>query len=96
MDLFGGDWGFAGGGYTGPGGKNQFAGAVHKGEVVFSQDDVARAGGVEQVESMRKGGGGSNVTNINVNVPRDYSFRTASHVAQEVAARQQVATRRNN
>jgi hypothetical protein len=28
---------------------------VHKGEVVWSQDDVKRAGGVETVESMRKG-----------------------------------------
>jgi hypothetical protein len=43
------------GGYTGSGGKKQVAGLVHKGEVVFSQDDVQRLGGVSAVEAMRKG-----------------------------------------
>lgn len=47
--------GFSGGGYTGPGGKRQPAGVVHKGEVVFSQSDIARNGGVAAVEAMRKG-----------------------------------------
>ncbi|WP_155616052.1 phage tail tape measure protein, partial [Xanthomonas translucens] len=51
--------GFSGGGYTGVGGKNEPAGVVHKGEVVFSQDDVARAGGVSAVERMRLGAQGS-------------------------------------
>lgn len=60
--------GYASGGYTGPGGVNQAAGVVHKGEVVFSQSDVARNGGVAAVEAMRLGlrgyaGGGA------VNVP---------------------------
>jgi len=45
--------GYADGGYTGPGGKYQPAGIVHKGEVVFSQADVARHGGVDNVETMR-------------------------------------------
>lgn len=44
---------FADGGYTGPGGKYQPAGIVHAGEVVFSQADVKRAGGVDAVERMR-------------------------------------------
>jgi lambda family phage tail tape measure protein len=44
-----------GGGYTGPGGKYDLAGFVHRGEVVWSQEDVARAGGVSAVESMRQG-----------------------------------------
>ena len=44
---------FASGGYTGPGGKYEPAGIVHKGEVVFSQDDVSRLGGVGRVEQMR-------------------------------------------
>lgn len=48
--------GFATGGYTGPGGTNQPAGVVHKGEVVWSKRDVAAAGGVAQVEAMRTGG----------------------------------------
>lgn len=43
------------GGYTGPGGRLQPAGIVHKGEVVWSQHDVARAGGVPVVEAMRLG-----------------------------------------
>ncbi|WP_374833891.1 tape measure protein [Paenochrobactrum pullorum] len=47
--------GFADGGYTGAGGVNQPAGVVHKGEVVWSQKDVARAGGVAAVEAMRRG-----------------------------------------
>lgn len=56
FDLFGsGGWGYASGGYTGPGGRNQPAGVVHKGEVVWSQHDIARAGGVGVVESMRRG-----------------------------------------
>lgn len=46
---------YSSGGYTGPGGKYEPAGIVHKGEVVWSQDDVARAGGVGVVEAMRKG-----------------------------------------
>lgn len=50
------DQGFANGGYTGPGGKYDVAGLVHRGEVVFSQKDVARNGGVAAVESIRKGG----------------------------------------
>ncbi|WP_072669727.1 phage tail tape measure protein [Vibrio injensis] len=47
--------GFSSGGYTGPGDKNKPAGIVHKGEVVWSQADVSRAGGVGIVEAMRKG-----------------------------------------
>lgn len=43
------------GGYTGAGGKYEPAGIVHKGEVVWSQQDIARAGGVATVEAMRKG-----------------------------------------
>lgn len=46
---------YSDGGYTGPGAKYQPAGVVHKGEVVWSQQDIARAGGVGVVEAMRKG-----------------------------------------
>ena len=45
--------GWSGGGYTGAGGKYEPAGVVHKGEVVFSQRDVARHGGVAMVERLR-------------------------------------------
>jgi hypothetical protein len=76
-------FGFDEGGYTGPGSKNQPAGVVHKGEVVWSQADVKRAGGVGAVEAMRAGAalsvpvpmgcspisitGGSTTININGN-----------------------------
>ncbi len=53
--LLGAMFGFADGGYTGDGGKYQPAGVVHRGEVVWSQADVRRAGGVETVEAMRLG-----------------------------------------
>lgn len=45
--------GYAEGGYTGTGGKHQVAGLVHAGEVVYSQADVARHGGVAAVEAHR-------------------------------------------
>ncbi|WP_407487029.1 tape measure protein [Acinetobacter baumannii] len=45
--------GFSDGGYTGNGLKHTPAGIVHKGEVVWSQDDIKRWGGVSVVESMR-------------------------------------------
>ncbi|KRI93313.1 phage tail tape measure protein, partial [Acinetobacter baumannii] len=48
------DQGFAEGGYTGRGGKYEVAGAVHKGEIVWSQEDIKRWGGVGLVERMRK------------------------------------------
>ncbi|MCV9909916.1 phage tail length tape measure family protein [Brucella sp. HL-2] len=47
--------GFSGGGYTGSGGVTEPAGVVHKGEVVWSQSDIRKAGGVGVVEAMRRG-----------------------------------------
>lgn len=49
--------GFADGGYTGPGGRYDLAGFAHRGEIVFSQDDIARHGGVAAVEFLRRSGG---------------------------------------
>lgn len=54
--------GFSNGGYTGAGGVNEPAGTVHKGEVVWSQADIRKAGGVATVEAMRKG-------NVSAGVP---------------------------
>jgi len=45
--------GFSEGGYTGQGGKYESAGIVHKGEIVWSQEDIKRAGGIQAVEAMR-------------------------------------------
>lgn len=60
---------FAQGGYTGPGGVYEPAGVVHKGEVVWSQLDIARAGGVAVVEAMRRGIRGYSMGGI-VSAPR--------------------------
>lgn len=56
--LGGGTSFYATGGYTGTGGKYDPAGVVHRGEVVWSQDDIRRAGGVAVVEAMRRGAKG--------------------------------------
>lgn len=45
--------GFADGGYTGDGSKYTPAGIVHKGEVVFSKEDVKLLGGVKKTDSLR-------------------------------------------
>ncbi|WP_260617881.1 phage tail length tape measure family protein [Klebsiella oxytoca] len=76
--------GFASGGYTGPGGKYQPAGIVHKGEYVFDQASTNRIG-VSQLEALRNGkpldatlskpGFGTGVQNVN----SDNSRRTTVH-----------------
>ncbi|HFP9267543.1 TPA: phage tail length tape measure family protein [Klebsiella michiganensis] len=84
------DTGFASGGYTGPGGKYQPAGIVHKGEYVFDQASTNRIG-VSQLEALRNGkpldatlskpGFGTGVQNVN----SDNSRRTTVHapISQE-------------
>lgn len=52
--------GFSGGGYTGSGGKYQPAGIVHRGEVVWSQRDVAAVGGPKAANAMRPTAGYAN------------------------------------
>lgn len=47
------NFGFAEGGYTGPGGKYDPAGIVHRNEVVWNQTDVALSGGPQAVDRMR-------------------------------------------
>jgi lambda family phage tail tape measure protein len=42
------------GGFTGPGGKYEPAGIVHRGEYVFDQDSVRAAGGPSVLDKMRK------------------------------------------
>jgi hypothetical protein len=97
FDGFMGGGGWARGGWTGPGGMNEIAGAVHRDEVVWSKGDVARAGGVGAVESMRHGrgrtGGGS--TTINVNVPANTSYDTAVQAGQAAYSGAGRAARRN-
>lgn len=73
---------FSEGGFTGPGGKYQPAGIVHKGEVVWSQADVARAGGVGAVEALRKGY--ANGGPVGISVPSIPSLRPANDNAVKV------------
>ncbi|HHP1336611.1 TPA: phage tail length tape measure family protein [Klebsiella variicola] len=80
--------GFASGGYTGPGGKYQPAGIVHKGEYVFDQASTNRIG-VSQLEALRNGqpldatlgrtGFGTGVQNVN----SDNSSKTTIHAPIE-------------
>ncbi|HBX8416719.1 TPA: phage tail length tape measure family protein [Klebsiella pneumoniae] len=80
--------GFASGGYTGPGGKYQPAGIVHKGEYVFDQASTNRIG-VSQLEALRNGqpldatlgrtGVGTGVQNVN----SDNSSKTTIHAPIE-------------
>ena len=56
--------GFADGGYTGNGDKYDPAGIVHKGEYVFTQDDVKRIG-LNNLEMMHRGS--DSVTNAGLN-----------------------------
>ena len=80
--------GFASGGYTGPGGKYQPAGIVHKGEYVFDQASTIRIG-VSQLEALRNGqpldatlgrtGFGTGVQNVN----SDNSSKTTIHAPIE-------------
>ena len=80
--------GFASGGYTGPGGKYQPAGIVHKGEYVFDQASTNRIG-VSRLEALRNGqpldatlgrtGFGTGVQNVN----SDNSSKTTIHAPIE-------------
>ncbi|HNO43125.1 MAG TPA: EF-hand domain-containing protein, partial [Ottowia sp.] len=64
---------FADGGYTGPGAKWEPAGVVHKGEVVWSQADVARWGGPGIVDALRQGAPGyADGGPVAVRVPQIY------------------------
>lgn len=67
--------GFAGGGFTGPGGRYEPAGVVHRGEYVFSQPAVRRIG-LSRLETMHRGyasgglvGGNDNYGAANSNRP---------------------------
>lgn len=104
LGLFGP--GFAEGGYTGDGGRSEIAGFVHKGEMVFSQNNVSQIGR-RYLDSMRTGQvmalprGGYNsgssmgkavtITN-NYNVPDSNALRkTSSQIAREQNQRMERA-----
>lgn len=77
---------FSGGGYTGSGAANDPAGIVHKGEVVWSQSDIARAGGVGAVQAMRAGGGSGGGQTVNFYVPGKIDRSTQTQLAQKTRA----------
>lgn len=98
-DLFSGSgFGFSRGGYTGTGGVNDPAGIVHAGEVVWSQRDIARAGGVGNVEAMRQGGAPSGVSVVQHIVvqgrPNKETFRQLERASGRGAAREMSRTGR--
>jgi tape measure domain-containing protein len=80
-------FGFESGGYTGPGGKNEPAGIVHKGEYVMDAETTKRIGvrnlqrmqgyasgglvGAPRLPSVRTGGGWSKQDNVHVTVGVD-------------------------
>ena len=70
--------GFSGGGYTGPGGVHEEAGTVHKGEVVWSQKDIQRFGGVAAVEALRKGDVSAVTSPVSASVVRGSSAAMAA------------------
>jgi phage-related minor tail protein len=73
---------FADGGYTGNGGKYEPAGIVHKGEYVFSQEDVQRIG-LGNLEMMHRGADAvtqASVNNARVSEPARPSGSTVNIV----------------
>ena len=93
--------GFSEGGYTGPGGKYEPAGIVHKGEVVFSQADVAMMGGANRVNSMRptfKGyaDGGIVTSSTTMPINREYNIANSMRNLPPIVASWQEATTLNN
>lgn len=52
---YGGLMGFAGGGYTGDGGKYEIAGPAHRGEYIFTKEETSRIG-VRNLQNLAKSG----------------------------------------
>ncbi|SCX88321.1 tape measure protein [Paracoccus tibetensis] len=79
--------GFSAGGYTGPGGKHDPAGIVHKGEYVMDAETVRRAGGPAAFDALRgrlkgySGGGyvGPAVPRSAIAAPGDVQPRVIIH-----------------
>lgn len=75
---------FASGGYTGNGGKNEYAGVVHKGEYVMPKDVTDRYR--PALEAMHKGQpqstGGSDSKGITVNIE---NYGNSTHSVQQIS-----------
>ena len=96
--------GFAEGGYTGPGGKYDEAGIVHKGEGVLSQRDMRALGGPAAFEqfrsSLHRGYAEGGVAGLPPAVARNYSLDAAPaapivNVIEDASKAGQVETVQN-
>lgn len=104
FDLFagnsGGGFGFASGGYTGHGGKNQVAGAVHKGEYVINADATRALGrgyldrlNAGQLPAVTGGGASSQTNNLHFTVAGSIDRRSADQIAQETGRKLRTSAR---
>lgn len=104
FDLFkSGDWGFADGGFTGAGGKNQPAGIVHKGEYVLNAVatrhlpmdylDHLNSGGKPAM--VASGGRGDVTVQQVIQVTGVVNTRTAQQIAQQSGRETRIAMMRN-
>jgi tape measure domain-containing protein len=88
----GGD-GYANGGFTGYGGKFDPAGIVHKGEVVWSQEDIKRWGGVNVVEAMRTSQPPAGYSDGGIVNPRD-TYRVGMGTVEAINRKSDVQAER--
>jgi hypothetical protein len=92
--LLGGAKGFARGGYTGDGGRNEPAGLVHRGEYVVNASMVRRLGGPSGVE-QRVNGGAQFVQNVSYTIEGRVSREVESQIAARTGTAVQRAIMRN-
>ena len=78
--------GFSGGGYTGPGGKYQVAGVVHRGEGVLNQREIRALGGPAGFYALRAAIANGYAGGGLVTMPREpqYSFADGGMATQAV------------
>jgi hypothetical protein len=77
--------GFEQGGWTGNGGRTDVAGVVHGGEMVWSQDDVRRAGGRQAAENIRQGNNSTSITApINIVINGNADDRTVRAMGKTI------------
>ena len=75
---------FAGGGYTGDGGRYEPAGIVHRGEYVVPQNQVQAAGGPGGIRSMLGGGSNSIHAPISITINGNASNDTVNQISNSV------------
>ncbi|AMO48892.1 Phage tail tape measure protein, lambda family [Enterobacter sp. FY-07] len=86
--AFGSMLGFAGGGFTGPGGKYDPAGIVHRGEFVFTQEATSRIGVGNLYRLMRGYASGGYVGNASSVTPSSFLSGVSVYAPVSVTAPQ--------